>query len=112
LDGGSDSHSPQPYGVLTRLGSEQTARYREHRLAGSERRWARHGYTFFLADLQTRVRPIIIANLSRRARHWARSTWPGPDPFGGLVALAAQMPGGRAGPDAIRFDAGGWQPLR
>jgi MFS family permease len=85
-------------GVLAPSAPEQTARAASSATSAASARgldW----FTFFLADIQTGFGPFIAIYLT--ARHWAQFDIGLVLTVGGLVALAAQMPGG-ALVDAIR----------
>jgi MFS family permease len=96
LDGGRLDR--RALGVLAPSTPEQTARAASSATSTASARgldW----FTFFLADIQTGFGPFIAIYLT--ARHWAQFDIGLVLTVGGLVALAAQMPGG-ALVDAIR----------
>jgi MFS family permease len=96
LDGGRLDR--RALGVLAPSAPEQTARAASTASPAASARgldW----FTFFLADIQTGFGPFIAIYLT--ARHWAQFDIGLVLTVGGLVALAAQMPGG-ALVDAIR----------
>jgi MFS family permease len=96
LDGGRLDR--RALGVLAPSAPEQTARTASTVSPAASARgldW----FTFFLADIQTGFGPFIAIYLT--ARHWAQFDIGLVLTVGGLVALAAQMPGG-ALVDAIR----------
>jgi len=80
------------------VASKQTAPT-AHAAASQSSARALDAFTFFLADIQTGFGPFLAIYLT--ARHWAQFDIGLVLTAGGLVALAAQMPGG-ALVDAVR----------